>query len=138
MWIGLSLAAMAMMAGMTLLFKQLVRIGVDPSVVLLCLFLVMIVINLGYMKIAGAPIQLPRSAAPWLLIVLAAFASFFGNLCSLKAIHVAPNAGYPTAIASLQMVVVTLASIWLFAAEFSLLKGLGVLCCAIGTALICL
>jgi hypothetical protein len=72
------------------------------------------------------------------LIVLAAVASFFGNLCLLKAINEAPNAGYPTAIVSFQMVVVTLASVWLFAAQFSVIKGLGVLLAALGIGLICL
>jgi hypothetical protein len=138
MWILFSLVAMVLMAVMTLLFKQLCRIGVDPSMTLLWLFAVMIPLNLTYIKLAGIPLYVPKTAAPWVLIVCAAAASFLGNLFGLKAIHVAPNPGYPTAIAGAQMVLVTLASVWLFAAQFSAMKGLGALFCAIGVALICL
>jgi drug/metabolite transporter (DMT)-like permease len=138
MWIALSLAAMVLMAVMTLLFKQLCRVGVDPSMTLLWLFVVMIPLNLMYIKFARIPFYVPRTALPWVLIVCAAAASFLGNLCGLRALHVAPNPGYPTAITGAQMVLVTLASVWLFAAELSLMKGLGVACCAIGVALICL
>ena len=138
MWIAWSLATMGLMTVMTLAFKQLGRLGVDPSIVLLNLFVIMLVVNILYIRVMGTPLHLPRGSMPWALIVCAAAASFFGNLCSLKAINLAPNAGYPTAIAGMQMVVVTVASIWLFAAEFSLLKGLGVLCCALGVGLLCL
>ena len=46
--------------------------------------------------------------------------------------------GFVTAIEGAKMLVGTLASIFLFASQITLLKGLGVLCCAIGVALICL
>jgi hypothetical protein len=135
-WIALSLATMTMMAAMLLMLIQLGRIGVEPALVLFYLFGAVCLLSFAYLKFLGRPLYLPGSAVPW--IVGAAGACFFGNLCGLKAMNLAPNPGYPTAIEGAKMLVVVLASIGLFAAEFSLMKGLGVLCCAIGVALLCL
>jgi hypothetical protein len=136
MWIVLSLATMGLMATMLLFLIHLGRVGVEPSIVLLYLFAAGCAFNFVYLKVMGTPLHLSATAVPWILG--AAAASFFGNLCGLMAMKLAPNPGYPVAIEGSKMVVVTLLSIWLFAAHFSAVKGLGALFCAIGVALICL
>lgn len=138
MWIALSLATMGLMSIMLLLLNGLNRLGVDQSVTLLGLFAMILVVNVVYLVAMRTPLRLPTTPLPWVLIVGAAIASFLGNLCFLKAMNHAPNPGYPCAIEGSKVVIVTLISIWLFAAHFSYLKGLGALCCAIGVALICL
>jgi hypothetical protein len=138
MWIMLSVATMGLMAAMLLLLSGVNRLGVDQPITLLCLFFLILVVNYAYLLVVGTPLRLPKTALPWVLMACAALASFLGNLCCLKAMAVAPNPGYPIAIEGAKVVIVTLVSVWLFAAHFSILKGLGVLCCAIGVALMCL
>jgi hypothetical protein len=136
MWIGLSFAAMGFLAAMLLLVVPPGRAGVPAPVVVFYIFALAAVFNFAYLKFQGLSIRLSGSAAMW--ITAAALASFVGNACFFKAMQVAPNPGYPGAIEGCKMLVVTLLSVWLFAAHFSLLKGLGALCCALGVALMCI
>jgi uncharacterized membrane protein len=125
---------MGFLAAMTLMFLPPMRAGAQPSVVLFYLFLLACLFNVGYLKLQQTSLHVSGSAMRW--IVGAAMASFVGNLCALKAFNLAPNPGYASAIEASKAPVVALLSIWLFASHFSLLKGLGVLFCAIGVALI--
>jgi hypothetical protein len=136
MWIVYSLGAMGFLAAMTLMFVPPGRAGVPPSVVLFYLFLCACVLNFGFIKFQRTSLDVSWNAMLW--IGGAALASFLGNLCALNAINLAPNPGYASAIEASKAPVVVLLSVWLFASHFSLLKGLGVLLCAIGVALISL
>ena len=137
MWIAMSLAAMGCMAAMLLLLTGLNRLKLDQSITLLCLFPLILLFNVLYILVTRTPLRLPTTASAWLLLVGAALASFVGNLYCLKAMNLAPNPGYPVAIQGANVLIVTLASLWLFAAEFSYWKGVGVLLCVIGVTLIC-
>lgn len=136
MWILLSLTAMGLFSILMLLIVPLSRAGVDPAVVLFYSFAGGCLLDLAYLAFQGTPLRIPGLVLPY--VVCAAVLSVFGNLCVWKAISLAPNPGYPVAVEASKMLVVTLASVWLFAADLSLLNGLGAVCCAIGVALICL
>jgi uncharacterized membrane protein len=136
MWIGLSFAAMGLLASMLLLVVPPGRAGVPAAVVVFYIFAVAACLTFLYLKSQGISIRMPGSAVAW--VGAAALASFLGNLCFFKAMQVAPNPGYPGAIEGSKMLLVTVLSVWLFSAHFSLLKGLGALCCAIGVALMCI
>jgi uncharacterized membrane protein len=136
MWVLLSLGAMAFLAALILLIVPPGRAGVPPSVVIFYIFVCGAVFNLIYLKVQHVSLRVSTNLLPW--IVGAALASFLGNLCHFKAINLAPNPGYACAIEASKALIVTLLSIALFASHFSPLKGLGVLCCAIGVALISL
>jgi len=136
MWIILSFGGMGLMAAMLLLFVPAGRAGVNPAVVLFYCTTIASACSFIYLKLQRIPLRVSRTALLWMLC--AAVAGFLGNLCYLMAIFIAPNPGYPGAIEGSKMLIVTLASVWLFASHFSLRKGLGALCCAIGVALICL
>jgi hypothetical protein len=141
MWIALSLAGMVLMATMLLLLVHIGRMPfgqmrLEPPQVLFYLFVAATPLNFIYLKFTDYSLRMPMKAVPW--IVGTALVCFVGNLCCLKAMYLAPNPGYQTAIESAKMVLVTLASVALFSSHFSPMKGLGVLCCTIGVALICL
>ena len=136
MWIAYSLGAMVFLAAMTLMFVPLGRAGVSPSVVLFYLFLFVCIFSLGHIKLRGMSLNVSWNAMLW--IVGASLTSFLGNYCALKAIFLAPNPGYASAIEASKALVVVLLSVWFFAAHFSWLKGLGALCCSIGVALLAL
>lgn len=136
MWIALSLGGTTLLAGMLLLFVPAYRAGAEPSMALFYLLATGALCNLAFLKLQGIPLRVPRAALPW--IVAAAVAIFLGNVCYMTAIRIAPNPGFPGAIEGTKTVVVTLSSVWLFAAHFSWRKGLGVLCCTIGVTVLCL
>jgi uncharacterized membrane protein len=136
MWIVFSIGAMGFLAAMTLMFVPPGRAGVHPSVVLFYLFLCACLFTFGYLTFQRTALDVSWNALLW--IVGAALASFLGNLCALKAINLAPNPGYASAIEASKAPVVVLLSVWLFASHFSLVKGLGALFCAIGVALLSL
>jgi uncharacterized membrane protein len=136
MWVALSFGSMAFLATMMLMIVPPGRAGVQPSVVLFYLFLMASVINFGYLKYQGTSLQISGNALLW--VAGAALTSFLGNFLYFKAINIAPNPGYACAIEASKAPVVALLSILLFASHFSILKGLGVLCCAVGVALISL
>jgi uncharacterized membrane protein len=136
-WIALSLAAMGLMAGMYMLLSGLNRLGLDQSITLLCLFPLILLFNGLYLCLTGTPLRLPTSVPAWLLLAGAALASFLGNLYCLRAMKLAPNPGYPLAIQGCSVLIVTVVSLWLFASQLSIVKGVGVLLCTIGVVLIC-
>ena len=136
MWIMLSLATMGLFAALLLLIVPLSRAGVDPAVVLFYTFAGGCLLDLPYLMLQGTLLRIAVAPLSW--IACAAVLSVFGNLCIWKGMSLAPNPGYPVAIEASKMLVVILASVWLFAADISLVKGLGAFCCATGIALICL
>jgi uncharacterized membrane protein len=136
MWIAYSFGAMAFLAVMTLMFIPPGRAGVNPSVTLFYLFLCACLFIFGCLKVQGTSLHVSRTALVWILG--AAIMSFLGNLCALRAITLAPNPGYASAIEASKAPVVMLLSVWLFASHFSTIKGLGALLCAIGVALLSL
>jgi uncharacterized membrane protein len=134
MWVALSLGSMALLAAMILMIMPPQRAGVPSPVVLFYLFLIATTINFGYLKAQGTSFSISGRALAW--VAGAAVASFIGNFLYFKAINIAPNPGYACAVESAKAAVVTLAAILLFASHFSYIKGLGVLLCAMGVALI--
>ncbi len=59
-----------------------------------------------------------------------------GNFLGLKAIHAAPNPGYAEVLKTSQILIVTLASVFLFHSHFSWQKLIGIGFVIIGVALI--
>ncbi|MEN6450274.1 MAG: EamA family transporter [Thermoguttaceae bacterium] len=135
LWIVYSLGAMAFLAAMTLMFVPVTR-STPPSVVLFYLFVAVAIVNFGYLRYQGTPLNVSTTGLLWILA--AALASFCGNLCNLNAIKLAPNAGYAAAIEASKAPVVVLMAALLFAQHLSFTKGLGAALCAIGVALLSL
>ena len=64
--------------------------------------------------------------------------SYVGNIFHLKSIELAPNPGYPTAILGLQIVIISLISLFLFGSKITLTKGIGIGFAAIAIILLAL
>lgn len=71
----------------------------------------------------------------FILISMAVVASA-ANVFQVKSINLAPNPGYVSAIGSSAIILVTMASIFLFSSELTLLKTLGILLTVIGVILV--
>lgn len=116
---------MIFFSGMILLFKKITLMGVKPAVLLLFVSIFLFIFYLSHTTVTKTPTKINNYIL--ILIIIAAFLSYLANLFYTKSIALAPNAGYSAAIISLQLAVITIASIILFGAEFSLIRGVGVL-----------
>ena len=70
------------------------------------------------------------------LLVVAAVIGVLANVALTQAIKIAPNPGYVSAVVSTQVLLVTIASIFLFKSEFTLKKGLGTILLVLGVILL--
>ena len=134
MWQWYSLAAMTCFAAMQLLFVQLTRRGAKPAAILLVVFGVAAVCYAAYVRMTRTPV--PQNESAIALLVAAAVLSFAGNLFSLRAMSLAPNPGYASAISGVHAFVVTVAAILVFGVAVSWTKLLGVVLCVVGVALL--
>lgn len=124
-WYSYALLSMLFFSIMVLIFKRLMSGGLQPGVILLFVFGLSALFYLAHFLIAKTPMETNYYILALLLI--AAILSYVGNLFSLKAINSAPNVGYPLAINSLQIILVTVASVFLFGSKLSLIKVAGLL-----------
>lgn len=134
MWQWYALAAMICYAAMQLVFVQLTRRGIRPSGILLVVFAVAAICYAAYVRFTRA--ALPPTGGLLALAGAAGLLSFAGNLFSLRAMSLAPNPGYASAISGVHALVVTLAAIALFGVAISWTKLLGVVLCVLGVALL--
>lgn len=134
MWQWYALTAMTCFAVMQLLFVQLTRKGTRPAALLFVVFGVASICYAVYVRVTRTP--LPQEQAAVGLLALAGLLSFAGNLCSLRAMSLAPNPGYASAISGVHAFVVTLAAIAVFGVAVSWIKLIGVVLCVLGVALL--
>lgn len=136
MWYWYALVAMVCFAMLQLVFAALSRRGVPTPTILLFTFGFALVLYVAHVRV----LRTPLAVTPMALGALAAAAalSYVGNLCSIRALAMAPNPGYVAAIVGLQAIVLTLTSVFILGATLSSVKVLGVLLCFVGVALIVL
>ena len=133
-WPAYALVAMSCFSCMQLLFKYFTKGGLTPAAILVfvfgfgwCFYLVHIL-----------TLRTPLVSAPGALglLLVAGALGYVGNLCAVRAVALAPNAGYAVAIFGLQALVVTIVSVMLLGATLSGVKLIGVLLCFAGVALL--
>ena len=133
-WLIYTLISVVFMAGMVLILKKLTLQGINAAVILFILFSVAAFVFGGHLLVTRT--KLDVSFWPLILIVIAAVFSYVANLLQVKSIALAPNPGYVFAIVSLNVVLVTVMSYFLFASEISVLKGVGIVLGVIAVILI--
>ncbi|PIN73572.1 hypothetical protein COV20_05100 [Candidatus Woesearchaeota archaeon CG10_big_fil_rev_8_21_14_0_10_45_16] len=124
-WLIYALLGMLFFSGMILLFKKITLSGVTPATLMLFVAIFLTVFYTLHVVLTRSAAKVNGSVL--VLIIIAAFLSYLANLFYTKSIAVAPNAGYPATIISLQLAVITIASVFLFGSELSLLKGTGII-----------
>jgi drug/metabolite transporter (DMT)-like permease len=133
-WPTYALIGMSCFAGMQLTFKYLSGRGLSPAAILVFVF------GFGWLlfmvHVVAARTPLPWSASVLALLFLAGLLGYVGNFFAVRAVSLAPNAGYALAISGLQALVVTLISVIVLGASLSWMKALGVLLCCLGVALL--
>ena len=136
MWPLYALIAMACFSTMQLLFKYFTRGGMGPAAILVFVF------GFGWILYVGHVVLL-RTTLTWTpstvaLLFAAGLLGYVGNLCAVRAVGLAPNAGYAVAIFGLQALVVTIVSAVALGGSLSWLKMIGVVLCVTGVALLVL
>jgi drug/metabolite transporter (DMT)-like permease len=134
MWQWYALTAMACFAAMQLIFKYLTARGVTTPALLAYVFgiaAILYIVHVRTMRVA-----MPLQATEILWLVAAAALSYFGNLCSVRAMAAAPNPGYASAISGVHALVVTVVAIFVFGLAVSWTKLSGVVLCVLGIALL--
>ena len=135
-WFVYALISMLFFSGMVLLFKKVLVLGIKPSVLMLFLSMSLAIfyaIHVGVTKTS------PKiNIFGLVLIIIAAFLSYVANLLYTKSVAIAPNPGYSATIISLQLILITIVSIFLFGSEFDLTKGLGIVFAVIAAVLLAL
>ncbi len=124
-WFIFALVGMLSFACMALSLKKLTY-SLPTSVILLYLFAFTAPVYLMYNVATGTPLKIDYPAL--FLLILAAMFAFVGNLCDVEALRLAPNAGYASAVKSGQIIVITIAAIFLFKDQRITISGvIGVL-----------
>ncbi|MGR9108782.1 MAG: EamA family transporter [Gammaproteobacteria bacterium] len=120
-WFWNAFIGMLCFAGMALTFKKLTFVLQTP-LILFYVFVLNSILYLLYSGYKGVIFHLDWKSAAWIL--LATFLAFVGNLCDVEALRSAPNAGYASAVKSGQIVMITVAALFLFEGQSLSLQGL--------------
>lgn len=133
-WFLLAFISLFMFAGITLIQKYLLNLGIHPIIFGLYL---MAFTFIGFLITAIITKQKVIVPNIWILfLILAGVLALFGNLAATFSFKFAENPGYVQAIISASGVAVLFASIFLFKAELTPLKLVGVLLTTLGIILL--
>lgn len=135
-WFLYALIAMVSFTFMFLFLTQIGKLGLRAEITLVYYFIVAAVIIAVY----GLSSKLQFNVSQYLLlfILLAAIFGAIGNVFLLKSMTSAPNPGYAIAVSGIHIMLVAVISIFLFNAEFTLVKILGVVLSVTGVILLSL
>lgn len=124
-WLLYAFLAIIFFSIMILLFKKVTLMGISSAVLLLFVSIFLTAFFVIHLMVTNTPTTNLNNKV-LLIILIAAFFSYLGNFFYVKSIGLAPNPGYSVAINGLQAVVITILSIFLFQAEITILKGVGI------------
>lgn len=133
-WLGYSLLAMLGFSGVIVFLKALTDTGLKSEVINFYFFSIVALGFLALMKLKGTSATLSGNSLrlfPGLGVV-----AVFANYYSLRAYESAPNPAFVGGIQTLSLVFVGVVSIWLFGAELTVGKFLGLLLCVFGAWLV--
>lgn len=118
-----------------LLVRKSSLVNVPSQFQNLAMFAVPFIVYFGSVLTTNTNLSL--SWYPLIIVVsMAFFFSYLGNVFSLKSIESAPNPGYSLVLSKSYVVFTTLAAIPLFHATFNLKSGVAILCIIVSSALV--
>ena len=133
-WFWLAFLSLFMFAGMTLIQKYLLNLGMHP--IIFGLYLEGFAF-IGLFIAALATNQ--RLTIPSLWVVFLIFAAIFSIIAIISStfsFKLSPNPGYTQAIISASAVVILIASVFLFKSELTIIKTVGIILTVIGVILL--
>lgn len=136
-WLWYAILGTLSLSGMFLTIKKLGLLGVKTSVILVYLFVVASVLFLLYNVVGKNNIIVKENNALMLLILVGIF-SFLGNFLLTKSMLLAKNPGYTNSISAFSIVLVAIASYFIFKSELTTIKLLGMVIALIGIIMVAL
>ena len=133
-WFIYAIIAMVALTINFLLIKKILNLGIRSEIVLIYIFGISAIIILIYSVSTKASINISRYV--FLFILLAAIFAIIGNFFLFKSMGISPNPGYALAVSGVHILLVAIASIFIFKSDFSLVKGVGVILAVIGIILL--
>ena len=122
-WFWYAVIGMVLLSVMFLFITKVNKLGVRSELVYVLPSIFAVLFGLIYIFSVKIPFVVPKSA--WIFIVLAGLFALLGNLLMFKSLSLAPNPGYSLAIISADVVLVAVASVFIFKSEFTLIKAIG-------------
>ncbi|MCJ7703436.1 MAG: EamA family transporter [Anaerolineales bacterium] len=135
-WIYYSLITVISFTMMSLIFKKLTTLEPKSEIINFYFFFfstLAISISLFFRQ---TKFRIPTKTLP--LFLLLAIIAVFGNYASISAIRLAPNPGYVKGIQTLEVVLLTIASYFLFRSEITVAKVIGAILVVGGVILLSL
>jgi drug/metabolite transporter (DMT)-like permease len=133
-WLIYSLISTIGFVGIALIIKRLTQFEIKAEVLNLYFWGLTTLTFLSYALIKKSVLKVPDNSWTW--FILLAIIAFVTNLFSVLAIKTAPNPGYTRAIQAAQIILVTIASFFLFGSKFDLKTFFGILIVFLGVFLI--
>ncbi len=133
-WYTYSLFSAVFFSAHFLLVKKAGTENISTNLLILYMCAISGILMLGYQIFAKQSLNLSKSAI-YLILFISIF-WIFGAYFLTKAIYLSPNAGYATAIGSLQVLIVVIASIFIFDSDFSYIKLIGAILVILGVILL--
>lgn len=135
-WLAYSFVAMISFVVMILLFKKLTVMEPKTEVINFYFFLFTAVAFFFFAIIKKVQLEFPSKSLP--LFILIAIIAVIANYASVSAIRSAPNPGYVRGIQTLEVVIITIAALFLFKSEITPIKFIGILLSVCGVILLSL
>ena len=133
-WFILAIVSMVGFTFMNLLFKKALNVGVKSEILVFYVFGIGTLISLAYLLSIGESLEVTKVSLS--ILAAAALFSIVSNVILTQSIKIAPNPGYALAVNSAQILLVTVASYFIFKSDFTLIKGVGAVLTVIGLVLL--
>jgi len=133
-WFWYALIGMVFLSVMFLLITKVNKLGVRSELVYVLPSIFAVLFGLIYIFAVKIPFAVPKSI--WIFLVLAGLFAVIGNLLMFKSLSLAPNPGYALAIISADVLLVAIASVFIFKSEFTVIKAIGTVLAVVGIILL--
>ncbi len=135
-WFVYAFLAAVFFSVMTLIFKKLTVLGMEPALILLFIFGFGLLFYIFHIYFTKTTVKISYYLI--FLIVIAALMSYMANLFSLKALKMAPNPGYAEGFVSIKLAIISIAAVFLFNSELDFVKIVGILFAILSVVLLSL
>jgi len=135
-WIYYSIITVFSFTMMSLIFKKLTMLEPKTEIINFYFFFFSTLAISGSLFLRQIKFRIQSNTIP--LFLLLALIAVFGNYASISAIRLAPNPGYVKGIQTLEVVLLTIASYFLFRSEITVTKVIGAILAVCGVILLSL
>lgn len=136
-WLIYSFLSLFFCTGLVLTVKYLsIKKMLSEVMIFFTMLFALVIFGVRYIQIINSGEYRIEHWGLYFVLVMAGIFSFFANNFNVKAISLAPNASYASAISDMRLIPVAILSIFLFNSTLSIKGIIGIIVCLIGGYLI--